>query len=398
MKSIVSLAVLVTLSSPALGVSVWSQCGLSIGIGWSGATNCDSGSTCIVVNPYYSQCQPGSATATTSVPSTTVTTTAGAPGPSGCTTSGTRTKFKFFGVNESGAEFGNNVIPGTLGTDYTFPAPSSIDYFVGKGMNFFRFPFLMERLVPPATGLTGALNAAYLGNMTSTVNYITSKGAFVALDPHNFMSYNGAQITSTANFQTFWKNLATQFKSNPNVIFDVMNEPNGIPATTVAALNQAAINGIRSAGATSQLILVEGTSWTGAWTWTSSGNAAAFTGIKDPNNNFAIQMHQYLDTDGSGTNPACVSSTIGVERLTDATNWLKANNLRGFLGEMGAGSNAACIAAIQGALCMMQQSAVWIGFSWWAAGPWWADYYQSMEPPNGASIAQVLPQALMPFL
>lgn len=37
--------------------------------------------------------------------------------------------------------------------------------------------------------------------------------------------------------------------------------------TLVFNLNQACINGIRSAGATSQLILVEGNSWTGAWTW-----------------------------------------------------------------------------------------------------------------------------------
>lgn len=35
-------------------------------------------------------------------------------------------------------------------------------------------------------------------------------------------------------------------------------------------LNQAAIDGIRGAGATSQLIFVEGNSWTGAWTWVGS--------------------------------------------------------------------------------------------------------------------------------
>ena len=29
--------------------------------------------------------------------------------------------FKFFGVNESGAEFGNTAIPGQLGKDYTWP-------------------------------------------------------------------------------------------------------------------------------------------------------------------------------------------------------------------------------------------------------------------------------------
>ena len=52
---------------------------------------------------------------------------------------------------------------------------------------------------------------------------------------------------------------------------------------------QAGVNGVRAGGATSQLILVEGTSWTGAWTWASSGNAAVFGAIKDPSNNVAIR-------------------------------------------------------------------------------------------------------------
>ena len=50
-------------------------------------------------------------------------------------------------------------------------------------------------------------------------------------------------------------------------------------------------------------------------------------------------MHQYLDSDGSGTSATCVSSTIGVDRITAATNWLKQNGFKGFLGEIGAGSN-----------------------------------------------------------
>ena len=52
---------------------------------------------------------------------------------------------------------------------------------------------------------------------------------------------------------------------------------------------QAGVNGVRAAGATSQLILVEGTSWTGAWTWVSSGNSAVFGAIQDPHNNVAIR-------------------------------------------------------------------------------------------------------------
>jgi hypothetical protein len=52
-------------------------------------------------------------------------------------------------------------------------------------------------------------------------------------------------------------------------------------------------------------------------------------------------MHQYLDSDGSGTNGTCISPAIGAQRIQDATVWLQQNNLKGYLGEIGAGSNGA---------------------------------------------------------
>ncbi|KAI1273876.1 1, 4-beta cellobiohydrolase [Xylaria sp. FL0933] len=48
----------------------WGQCG---GIGWSGATCCTSGSSCVAVNDYYSQCLAGAST--TSATTTKATTT-----------------------------------------------------------------------------------------------------------------------------------------------------------------------------------------------------------------------------------------------------------------------------------------------------------------------------------
>ena len=47
-------------------------------------------------------------------------------------------KFKWFGVNESGGEFGSGAIPGQLGKDYIWPVTSTIDTLVGKGLNIFR--------------------------------------------------------------------------------------------------------------------------------------------------------------------------------------------------------------------------------------------------------------------
>lgn len=46
-------------------------------------------------------------------------------------------KLKFFGVNESGAEFGTN-LPGVYGTDFTWYDSKTIDQFIGQGMNMFR--------------------------------------------------------------------------------------------------------------------------------------------------------------------------------------------------------------------------------------------------------------------
>lgn len=51
--------------------------------------------------------------------------------------------------------------------------------------------------------------------------------------------------------------------------------------------------------------------------------------LTDPSNLIVYHMHQYLDSDGSGTHAECVSGTIGQERLKAATEWLKTNKKMG---------------------------------------------------------------------
>lgn len=210
-------------------------------------------------------------------------------------------KLQFVGINESGPEFGEANIPGTYGTDYTWPDLSTISTFVNKGMNTFRVNFLMERLVP--NKMTGSLDAAYLGNLTETVNGITKLGAYAIIVPHNYGRYNGEIITSTEDFAAFWKTVAAEYKDNDKVIFDTNNEFHDESSTLVAQLNQAAITAIRSAGATSQYITVEGNAYTGAWTWTTTQgtdgktNGETMGSLTDTvEDKLIYQMHQYLDS------------------------------------------------------------------------------------------------------
>lgn len=150
----------------------------------------------------------------------------------------------------------------------------------------------MERLIP--TTLTGPVNATYLSGLQGTVNYITSKGAFAIVDPHNFGRYYGNIINDTAGFEAWWKTTATIFADKKNVIFDTNNEYHDMDQTLVLNLNQAAINGIRAAGAKTQTIFVEGNSYSGAWTWTQvNDNLKALT---DPQDKIVYEMHQYLDS------------------------------------------------------------------------------------------------------
>ncbi|GJC90020.1 endoglucanase gh5-1 [Colletotrichum liriopes] len=371
MKYLLSLGALVGAASAQAGA--WAQCG---GQDWSGATTCVAGYTCTFSNAWYSQCLPGSnpppptttlVTKTTSTVKSTATSTP--PPPATAVGSG----------SELTRPEESSVLPGTWGTEFIFPDPATITTLRGQGYNTFRVQFKMERLTPGS--LTGAFNNAYLQNFTQVINHITQSGGWAVLDPHNYGRFNNAIITDTNAFQTWWTNFATQFKNNDKVIFDTNNEYHTMDQTLVLNLNQAAINGIRAAGAT-QFIFVEGNQWSGAWSWTTvNDNMKALT---DPLNKIVYEMHQYLDSDSSGTSTACVSTTIGVERVQAATNWLRQNGKVGILGEFAGGANTQCQTAVKGLLDHLKaNSDVWTGALWWAAGPWWGDYIYSFEPPSG---------------
>ncbi|KAM5343206.1 hypothetical protein ACJ41O_014172 [Fusarium nematophilum] len=300
-------------------------------------------------------------------------------------------KFLFTGSNEAGGEFGEGNLPGKLGTDYVWPETDAIDTLISTGMNTFRVGFRMERMTPD--GITGAIDEDYFSGLETVVKHITDKGSYAVLDPHNYGRFDGSIISSASDFGTWWSKVAKRFASNKLVIFDTNNEYHDMENSLVADLNQAAIDAIRDAGATSQYIFVEGNSWTGAWTWVSSGNGDALKDLTDPQDKLIYEMHQYLDSDGSGTSESCVSSTIGAERLKEATQWLKDNGKKGIIGETAGGANDACFTAIQGELQhLLDNSDVWTGWLWWAAGPWWGDYMFSMQAPSGTAYTKFLPK------
>jgi endoglucanase len=289
------------------------------------------------------------------------------------------------GINLTGAEYIGPAGQKT-GIDY-FPTHSEIQYFAAKGMTDIRLAISWENLQPQ---LGGALDAAYLGKLEDDVAYAKSLGVNVIIDMHNYGEYNGNLIGSsavpTSAFADVWSKLAGAFANSSNVMFDLMNEPQQASATDWLGIVNQAISAIRTTGAT-QEILVSGAYWDGAFNWTATDNASVMGkpgAIVDPLNNYAIEVHQYLDADTSGSHNTVVSATIGVERLQAVTDWARAAGQKLFLGEFGVSDDSLSLSALTNMLTFLKaNSDVWQGATYFAAGPAWNNYMYGAEPKLG---------------
>jgi endoglucanase len=296
------------------------------------------------------------------------------------------------GVNLSGGEW--NIKP-SKGTNYFYPTKAEIDYFAGQGMNCFRYPFRWESLQPsPRTPLVKAA----LDQLKESVKFATDRKLTVILDPHNSARYYGtnlvgaSQITA-ADFADFWDRLAVEFKNDEQVWFGLVNEPNNMSTQLWFEDADAAIAAIRATGA-KNMILVPGNHWSGAHSWTGGGensNAKWALTVRDPLNHWALEVHQYVDGDSSGTKPFVVSPTIGAERLVKFVSWCRQHHLRALLGEFGVPVVPTGEETLHNMLHSMERdSDVWLGWTWWAAGARWGDYLFSIEPrPDGTERPQM---------
>jgi endoglucanase len=316
------------------------------------------------------------------------------------------------GTNLAGGEMlwgTNNTANPVAGTDYQFVSHQDIDYLTGRGVNFVRLLFSWESLQPtpnapfPTTGNSGT----YVTTFVDRVNYASSKGLVVMIEPHGadssaFAKYKGNFVGSAAvpnsQFADLWSRLATQFKSNSNVVFGLMNEPNGMSTVQWFNAAQAAVLAVRATGAVNP-IMVEGNGWSGAESWTGTwydtattkvSNATAWKIIQDPLNNTIAEVHSYFDANASGGPTDVVSATIGVERLRVTVDWARANGVKVFLGEFGTTATATnAQAAVTNMLTYLDQNKdVVAGWSWWAYGSpaWWGSYQFTLDPTNNYTV------------
>lgn len=301
----------------------------------------------------------------------------------------------YFGVNLSGAEFGSSL--GIYGRDYSYPNEAELDYYKSKGFQLIRLPVKWERLQPV---LGGPLDSAELNRLITVVDITHEKGIFIIPDLHNYgrrginrVGYIiGTPKVSVNNIKQFWSELADVLKAKKNIWgYGLMNEPHDMLVTpTWFDIAQEIINGIREKD-TSTSILVGGDHWSSAHKWMEASDN--LKNLKDPANKLIFEAHVYFDKDNSGVykNSYDVEETnpfTAVNRVKPFVSWLKANNLKGFLGEYGVpGNDARWMVALDSLMKYMKDNC--INGTYWAGGPIWVNYPLSVEPENGKDRPQM---------
>ena len=298
---------------------------------------------------------------------------------------------RLVGVALSGAAFGPSVLPGKHGTNYIYPAESYYKKYAEQGLKLVRLPFLWERIQPK---LDTELDTAQLALLTQSLDFAHKHGVKVVLDMHNYYRYYrqpiGSETVSIQSFANTWKRIALKVGKHPALSgYGLMNEPNTKGLWPQAAL--AAAKEIRKVDRTNW-IYVAGDRFSSAWHWPQSNTQLiADPWMRDPNNNLIFEAHMYLDRDTSGMyvdKTETFAPELGINRAKPFVDWLRTNNLRGFIGEMGVPNYAPdAILAMDNLLGYLRENCV--PLTYWAGGPWWGNYILALDVAGGAEQPQL---------
>ncbi|KAG1902489.1 glycoside hydrolase family 5 protein [Suillus fuscotomentosus] len=309
----------------------------------------------------------------------------------------TSAPLQFAGVNIAGFDFG-------CGTDGTCSASGAVppifqlsgidgagqmQHFFDDGYNVFRLPVGWQYLTNDQ--MTGVLDETQFANYNTLVSDCLSTGAYCLIDIHNYARYNGQVIgqggPSNEVFAELWSNIASYWKNETKVIFGVMNEPHDIPNISAWAesgmCSLVRLQPFGKLAPSTQMILLPGTNYASAKTFVSSGSADALDEVKNPDGTFTnliMDVHKYLDYDGSGTNAECVTNGID-DTWTPLATWLRANGRQALNSETGGGNVESCINYLSQAISYQaSQSDVILGYIGWAAGSFATNYVLSQVP------------------
>lgn len=281
-------------------------------------------------------------------------------------------------------------------------AQSQVQHFNGVDtFQVFRLPVPWQSLVNNDL-VTNQLDSDFMDNTYDPiVQACLTSGAYCIIDIHNYARWYG-QIVGQGGpedntLATTWSQLASRYQNETQVIFGIMNEPHDLDIGVWATTLQASVTAIRDAGAQEQLIFLAGTDFAnaGAFPTNSGPYLGNITNPDGSTSNLIFEVHQYFDSDTSGTHAECSQPQNGT--FDSLASYLRSSGRKAFVGELGGGNGSDCVDLIGAALdVIIGNQDVYIGWTSWAAGTFPSSYVLNEVPNEDGSDQTLVQDALVP--
>lgn len=290
-----------------------------------------------------------------------------------------------YGINMSGAEFGEKIDIGVMDKDYIYPDnPKDYAYFAEKKFTVVRLPIKWERVQHEAYG---ELSEPDLKKIEHILEIAREHNQKVILELHNYGRYFEKELTiaEAGKLSDVWQKLAKRLQTHEALYgYELMNEPHDMPegAEGWAKIAQKVVDDLRQVD-TEHTLFIPGYTYQNAKDWSQKNPGFP---INDPAEKSIYTAHIYFDSDLSGTYKKSYDddnrdSMIGVRDSEDFRKWLEEHNVEGMFTEFGVPNNdQKWLPMVDEFLTAIKGDNRIKGAVWWSAGPWWGDYPMSLSP------------------
>ena len=232
-----------------------------------------------------------------------------------------------------GINLGNTLEPPTEGAWNNGPAQEAFfDAYVDAGFSNIRIPVRWDQHT--ANSAPFAIDATWMNRVEQVVDWGLSRGFYITLNGHHedWLKNNYSNATLRARYDSIWVQVAERFKNKSDkLLFEIINEPNGMTVAQVDDLNQRILGIIRASNPT-RIVIYGGNMY---------ANSEQLLTAAIPNDNYLIgYYHSYDPWQFSGQGIGTWGTANDYQQLRNkyqsVKNWSVANNIPIHHSEFGA--------------------------------------------------------------
>lgn len=232
-----------------------------------------------------------------------------------------------------GINLGNTLEPPTEGSWNNGPAQESyFDAYINAGFTNVRVPVRWDQHT--ANTAPFAIDSAWMNRVEQVVDWGLSRGLYITLNGHHedWLKNNYNNPTLRARYDSIWVQIAERFQNkSDSLLFEIINEPNGMTVGQVDDLNQRILGIIRVTNPT-RIVIYGGNMY---------ANSDQLLNAAIPNDNYLIgYYHAYDPWQFSGQGMGTWGTANDYQQLTNkyqsVKNWSTTNNIPVHHSEFGA--------------------------------------------------------------